>query len=205
VEASGLTRLGQALARLAADLGDLGAGWALVGGLAVSARSEPRFTRDVDVAVRVASDAEAERLVRELVARGYRLLLALEQAAVGRLATVRLAPPLEGESLIVVDLLFASSGIESEIVGEATPLELFPDLTVPVAGASHLVALKVLSRDDDRRPQDRADLRALLRELGDDELDRARDALRLVRERGFHRGRDLHGDLAAIVERTRAG
>ena len=35
---------------------------ALVGGLAVSARAEPRFTRDVDLAVAVVSDDEAERL-----------------------------------------------------------------------------------------------------------------------------------------------
>ena len=33
---------------------------ALIGGLAVSARTEPRFTRDADLAVAVTSDAEAE-------------------------------------------------------------------------------------------------------------------------------------------------
>ena len=36
---------------------------ALVGGLAVSARAEPRFTRDVDFAVAVGSDKEAEQLI----------------------------------------------------------------------------------------------------------------------------------------------
>lgn len=40
--------------------------FALVGGLAVSARTEPRFTRDADLAVALASDAEAEALIREL-------------------------------------------------------------------------------------------------------------------------------------------
>ena len=67
-----------------------GCGWALVGGLAVSIRAEPRFTRDVDVAVSVADDATAEGLVRDLRAQGYRLDATLEQAALGRLATVRL-------------------------------------------------------------------------------------------------------------------
>jgi hypothetical protein len=38
-------------------------GIALVGGLAVSARTEPRFTRDLDFAVAFASDAEAEQYV----------------------------------------------------------------------------------------------------------------------------------------------
>lgn len=34
--------------------------WAVVGGLAVSVRAEPRTTRDVDVAVALAADDEAE-------------------------------------------------------------------------------------------------------------------------------------------------
>jgi hypothetical protein len=38
--------------------------WAMLGGLAVSIRTEPRFTRDVDLAVAVAADDEAERLAR---------------------------------------------------------------------------------------------------------------------------------------------
>jgi hypothetical protein len=40
------------------DLDGLDVGWALVGGLAVSARAEPRTTRDVDVAVAVANATE---------------------------------------------------------------------------------------------------------------------------------------------------
>ena len=40
-----------ALRRVTADLDRRRLGWALVGGFAVSARAEPRFTRDVDVAV----------------------------------------------------------------------------------------------------------------------------------------------------------
>jgi len=63
----------------------------------------------------------------------------------------------------VVDLLFASSGIKQVAVAEAEPIQLLPDLTVKVARTGHLVALKVLSRDDARRRQDFVDLRALLR------------------------------------------
>lgn len=44
-----LSRLEAVLRRAAGDLGDLGRGWALVGALAVSARAEPRFTRDIDL------------------------------------------------------------------------------------------------------------------------------------------------------------
>lgn len=60
-----------ALRRTASDLGKSGLPWALVGGFAVSARVEPRFTRDVDIAVMVDGDPAAERLVRSLLTDGY--------------------------------------------------------------------------------------------------------------------------------------
>jgi hypothetical protein len=62
------TPLEAALRTVIRDLGDLAKPCALVGGLAVSVRAEVRFTRDVDIAVRVASDAEAEALVHD---RGF--------------------------------------------------------------------------------------------------------------------------------------
>lgn len=183
-----MSRLAAVLSRLTADLAALRQPCALVGGLAVSARSEPRFTRDVDVAVAVPDDATAERLVHELAGRGYSVLASLEQEDVGRLATVRLgAPPDEG---IVVDLLFASSGIEPEIVAAAEALEVLPGVTVPVARTGHLVAQKVLA-ENPGRPQDRADILALLREASPEERMRARDAVELIGQRGFARGRDL--------------
>ena len=40
-------------------LSELGADWAVLGGLAVAARTEPRFTRDIDLAVAVRNDEEA--------------------------------------------------------------------------------------------------------------------------------------------------
>src|SRR5688572_23372662 len=100
------TRLHTALRRICADLSESGASYALVGGLAVSARTEPRFTRDVDIAVAVIRDPDAENLIRSLRAQNYRIEALVEQEAVERLATVRLIPP--GESALVVDLLFAS-------------------------------------------------------------------------------------------------
>ncbi len=61
----------------------------------------------------------------------------------------------------VVDVLFASSGIEPEIVRSAEAIEILPGLVVPVARTGHLIALKLLARDDESRPQDLADLRSL--------------------------------------------
>lgn len=48
--------------------------WSLIGGMAVSARSEPRFTRDLDVAVSVVSDDEAEEVVRKMRERGMTVM-----------------------------------------------------------------------------------------------------------------------------------
>jgi hypothetical protein len=77
----------------AADLDAIGARWAVIGGLAVAFRAEPRFTKDVDLAVAVADDAEAEGIVNRLQVRGYALASLVEQDYVNRLATARLVRP----------------------------------------------------------------------------------------------------------------
>ena len=60
-----------ALRRAVADLQAAGVRPALVGGLAVSTRTEPRFTRDVDLAIAVGGDRDAERVASALTSRGY--------------------------------------------------------------------------------------------------------------------------------------
>lgn len=191
--------LGSALRRLDIDLRDARVGWALVGGLAVSVRAEPRFTRDVDAAVVVDGDAAAEALARSLMSRGYQMLATIEQEQTGRLATVRLLPRGGEPAGVVVDLLFASSGIESELVAAAEVRQIDAGLTIPIARTGHLIALKLLARDDTHRPLDAADLLALRKAADESELGLAREAVRLITERGYHRGRDLHAALAALV------
>lgn len=119
---------------------------------------------------------------------GYAVAGAVEQTETQRLATVRLHPPSSHASGVVVDLLFASSGIEPELVARATRLEVVAGLELPVAGIGDLIALKVLSRDDDLRPQDAADLRALCRVASDADLAVTRDALALITARGSTAG-----------------
>ncbi len=188
-----------ALRRVATDLAEVERRWAVIGGLAVSARAEPRTTRDVDLVVAVADDADAESLVFELQSRGYRVLLALEQVSVGRLSTVRLSAPGTGPHGVVVDLLFASSGIESEIVEAAELIEIVPGLAIPIARLGHLLALKVLARDDRRRPQDWDDIRALLSEASPADVDEAGHALALIEQRGYQRERPLVEQLEQIL------
>lgn len=176
--------------RAAYDLAAVGLEFALIGGLAVGARAEARFTGDVDIAVRVADDATFERHIAALRARGYHPETVLEQTHVDRLATVRL----RNRAGILVDLLAASSGIEPEIVEGATPVELEPGLTLPVASAEALVAMKVLSLNE-RRFKDAQDLVSLFEvnlDLDIEEIDRL---LGLIEARGFGRQQDLRAKL----------
>jgi predicted nucleotidyltransferase len=198
-----LSRIQSTLHRAARDLDDLGRRWALVGGLAVSARTEPRFTRDIDLVVAVEGDRDAERLVHDLQSRGYRVRTIAEQEAVARLATARLVPGGEDDAGVVVDVLFASSGIEAEIVARAEVLAIGPDLRVPVAAIGHLIALKVLSRDDAVRPLDRADLVALVRAAQPSDIEQARAAVALIQRRGFQRDRDLPVELERFLQDSR--
>jgi len=195
-----LTPLFENLTRLDSLLKEHGTPWALVGGLAVGARTDPRFTRDIDLAVFVQDDADAERIIKFLLTNGYRLLAVLEQTALSRLATVRLMPP---DSERVADLLFASSGLELEIVRQAEMLEIAPGYVVPVARLAHLIAMKVLARNDQKRPQDRLDLASLLSVADENELDVCRDAIQLIVARGFHRGRPLLEELENTLNELR--
>ena len=195
-----MSKLESELAALLDNLTRRGTRLAIVGGLAVSARTEPRFTRDADVCVAVRDDRDAESLVRLLQADGYRVLGLLEQETTGRLATVRLGSPEFGDESVVLDLLFASSGVEPEVVGSAEELELFEGSRAPVATVASLIALKVLARDDARRPQDRVDLAALLRVASAADIAEATRLLGLIQDRGFGRGREL----VSLLEGLRA-
>lgn len=186
-------RLAEAFLRLQGDLRAIGASWALVGGLAVSARAEPRTTRDIDVAIAVGDDKGAQELARRLQDRGYEYHEILDNTDVDRLSTVRFTRRGD-ESGILHDLLFATAGIEREIVAEAEVLEVLPGLYAPVAKTGHLLALKVLALRTDRpqeRPQDLTDVRELFKVADEPELERARGAVELISRRGYDRGKDL--------------
>jgi predicted nucleotidyltransferase len=185
-----------ALAQIVAELARLERSFALVGGLGVSVRGEVRFTRDVDLALRVRDDVDAEDLARELSARGYAVVALVEHDEAKRLATLRLRSP----SGVTVDLLMASSGIEPEIVARATTVAIEGVGDVPVAQPEELLAMKVLSMDE-RRLQDRIDAVMLLEVNREIDLARVRMNLRLIEERGFHRKQDLAAKLQSVLDR----
>ncbi len=176
-----------------------GVAFALVGGLAVSVRSEVRFTRDVDLAVAVSTDEEMEALVHDLASAGYRSVAIVEHEVRKRLATARLESP----SGILVDLLAASCGIESEVVARASlvPIESVGD--IPVARAEELLAMKILSMTE-QRLQDRLDAINLVLTNPSMRLAEVRELLALITTRGFDRGQDLAHKLEELIAAAHA-
>lgn len=190
------------LERIADTLQAAGVPFALVGGLAVSVRTEPRFTRDVDLAISVADDGEAEKLVRDLMAAGYHADKLVEHTRVGRLATARLIH--RDHPLLYLDLLFASSGVEREICEEAEVLEVFENVRLPVASLKHLIVTKVLAVDP-HRPKDDVDLQALLRAADAKTLTAVVSTLQMVEARGYGRSKDLVAEFEAARRRFLGG
>ena len=66
-----MTGIEEVFKKAAADLDAVGAKWAVIGGLAVATRATPRFTQDVDFAISVPGDGEAENIVHRMQIRGY--------------------------------------------------------------------------------------------------------------------------------------
>jgi hypothetical protein len=94
-----------------------------------------------------------------------------------------------------VDLLFASSGVEEEVVAAAELREVVRGIYLPIATIGHLIALKVLAG----RNKDKTDVQSLLQRASLEELQRARETLELIDRRGFHRGKDLQAELARML------
>src|SRR5918996_1450786 len=173
------------------------------------ASEAPRDARD-QAAARLRAALElfeaGVKMMRQTLRRNHPALTDLEIDArvrawlAGRLATARLVPRGGDEAGIVLDVLFASSGIEPEIADAADVLEILPGLRVPVAGVGHLLALKLLSRDDRTRPQDRVDLAQLLRATARTDIEVARGAVALIHARGFQRDRDLSRALEELID-----
>jgi hypothetical protein len=135
----------------------------------------------------------AEDLIHALTSHGLRMAGLIEQEAVGRLAMARLST----DDGLSVDLLIASSGIEAEVVARAETLEVVQGLLLPVARIGYLIALKLLSFAPGRET-DSADLRNLAAVAHDEEWNLASEAVALIQERGFARGRQLDAELLIL-------
>ncbi|MEQ1606896.1 MAG: nucleotidyl transferase AbiEii/AbiGii toxin family protein [Pyrinomonadaceae bacterium] len=178
-------------------LTDLGVRFAVVGGLAVSFRAIERLTKDLDLAVAVEDDASAQKIVYEFSQLGFLTDDVFDQEETGRMATVRMISP--GSNPMFVDLLFASSGIENEIVDSSEEGHLFSNINVRVATTASLIALKTLSARESRM-RDIVDLQSLFEVASENELTEARHLLDLITTRGYHRTKDLQKDLDGYID-----
>lgn len=84
----------------------------------------------------------------------------------------------------------------------AERLEVLLGLEIPVATTGHLIAMKLLARDDRLRPTDADDLRALATIAREPDWVEARFAVELITRRGYGRGRDLGAALAELYARA---
>lgn len=136
-----MNKLERAFRELEVDLRQLNLRWALIGGLAVSLRAEPRTTQDLDVSVAVEDDREVDRVVFNLRNQGYDLLddELFKPQDRDRIEFVRLVASREATRGVIVDLMFAASGIEHEVVASAELLETPLGIAVPVATTAHLL------------------------------------------------------------------
>ena len=188
-----------ALLKLQVDLLHFGLRWALIGGMAVSLRSEPRTTKDLDVAIAVTGNPQAESIVRDFTSRGYRLDAVREHVELSCLASVGLVTTVPEARGIAVDLMFASSGIEKEVVVASDRLEVLSGVAVPVATTAHLLALKTLAG----RPKDIVDFITLMRHARGRDLLEAREALEVITRRGYHRDKDLQVEFSLLLDLSR--
>jgi hypothetical protein len=126
---------------------------ALIGGLAVSLRGQPRMTVDVDLVI-LADVERALRLVRELDSTPFEPLFAGVEEVVSR---SYILPIRHRSTGIRVDLAIGMSGFERDAVGRATSVAI-GDLRVPVVSVEDLLVMKALAG----RPQDDIDIRGLV-------------------------------------------
>jgi hypothetical protein len=242
VEAVAANDLERSYARLAAAFDALEAPWALAGSLAVSARLEPAYMTHASVILPVQDEEIAHALLDGLADAGLHLLSVTEQMSVknwdhehgrpadpahieiehhpnGVVAGARLVDD-TGERDLDLDLIFAASGIESEITAGAEPLEILPGQEFAVARTGHLIALTLLSfGETGRQPQpdhfesmdafdaeqayggirEHADLKALTDAATDEDWRLAWEAVDLMTSRSATRSRDLRTELAAFL------
>jgi hypothetical protein len=177
-------------------LTNLGVRFAVVGGIAVSFRAIERLTKDLDLAVAVETDEDAQKVVHEFSQFGFLIDDVLEHEATNRMATVRMISP--GKNPMYVDLLFATSGVENEIVDASEEGHLFSNINARVANVPSLIALKVLSARESRM-RDIVDLQSLFEVSSPQDIAGARQLLDLITERGYNRNKDLQKDLDGYI------
>lgn len=158
--------------------------YALMGGLAVAVRGEPRSTLDVDVVLACDVD-RALVLLKSLGASRFKPYF----DGVEEVIRTGLLLPLEHrETAIRIDLSIGMSGFDRDAIAQSTQSTM-GGRSIPVVAAEYLVVMKQLAS----RPRDLEDIKSILLRQGvkfDWNL-----ALRLARELGQAVDDDLYTPL----------
>jgi hypothetical protein len=180
------------LADLASWLAGEGITFALIGGLAVSVRGEPRLTVDIDATI--AGDVEVGlRLARQLTSSPFEPLFDGVEEVV---ATAFILPIRHRATAVKVDLALGLTGFEQGAL-ERSRMEQVAGTLVPVVSAEDLLLMKALAG----RPRDLEDLRGILIRQGEKmDLNRART---LARELDEAVGSDVLARLDASIDEVR--
>ncbi len=128
--------------------------YAVIGGLAVIVRGQPRATVDVDVTVALTVD-DAIRLLEPLGESGFATLFPEVEQVV---RTAFLLPLRHTKTGVPIDVAIGVSGFESQLIQRAS-IEDLGSVRVPVASSEDLILMKLLAG----RPQDSADVEHIRR------------------------------------------
>ncbi|HEY3779975.1 MAG TPA: nucleotidyl transferase AbiEii/AbiGii toxin family protein [Fimbriimonadaceae bacterium] len=134
-------------------LSELDIRFALVGGVAVSLTSTPRFTADVDALI-LDADERIEWLITKFEKAGYRTR-AVDQ--VGFTRRTRVLTLSDGDD-VGIDLMLGLLPFDEDLVERCLSRRLADGTAVPVASPEHLVVMKAIAW----RPQDLLDIRAII-------------------------------------------
>jgi hypothetical protein len=150
--------LSTTLADAVAFLESEGISYALIGGLAVSLRGQPRVTVDVDMVIAVDVNRALALLPLLLQSKFEPLFQGVEEVVQKSF----ILPLRHRTTGIKVDLAIGLSGFERHAVVRAEPIQI-ADRKVAVATAEDLLVMKLLAG----RPQDEQDITGLVIAKGD--------------------------------------
>ena len=177
------------LADIASFLAERGTSFALIGGIAVAVRGEPRFTADVDLVISADVDAALELLESTHGSTFAPLFDGADEVV----RKSFILPLRHRETGIKLDIAVGLTGFERQLVSRA-PLESMGAFSIPVATPEDLLLMKALAA----RPRDIDDARSIV-EKGGATLD-WEYILDTGRELGQAIEQDLAGQLRALRE-----
>jgi len=145
------------LADAAELLRDRSIPFAVIGGVAVSVRGEPRFTADVDAVVGCDVNGALD-LLRDLETTAFQPLFADVEEVV---RSALILPLRHRATRTALDLALGMTGFEKQVIARAEPVAL-GGVTVPVATAEDLILMKLLAG----RPRDAEDTARIVARQG---------------------------------------